>query len=93
MFPLYYIRYFHGSGLGGRVAGSGASGRATFGEGDTVGVGAVLLPDPAYPVAALFFTLNGAPLGPEAGQPLAPPWAECVVVGGAHVGAHCRGRA
>jgi hypothetical protein len=33
----------------------------------------VLLSDPAYPVAALFFTLNGAPLGPEAVQLLAPP--------------------
>ena len=69
-------RYYHGSGLSGRVAGNGPSGVATFGAGDTVGVGAILLPDPAYPVIALFFTLNGSPLGPEGGEPLAQPWAE-----------------
>ena len=71
-----HCRYYHGSGLSGREAGEGPSGVATFGAGDTVGVGVILLPDPAYPVLALFYTLNGQPLGPEGNETLAQPWAE-----------------
>jgi len=69
-------RYYRGSSTSGRVAGEGPSGVATFGAGDTVGMGAILLPDPIYPLIALFYTLNGSPLGPEGGAPLDKPWAE-----------------
>lgn len=69
-------RYYHSDGFDGRGTGHGPSGVATFGPGDTVGVGAVLLPDPDYPAVAIFYTLNGSPLGPDDGEPLPHPWAE-----------------